>query len=148
MACGVCDGHEPTAGLTQHDRAIDLQGIAERAHVVGPLFGGPGLRRPGIATTAATQVHVDDLGDVAQRGEDRLEASVVGSTGRAVQEDQRRFFAHAGPSGTSFAPSTSKKRPDAVDFDSHDWMNSRGPRRQGGEGARTAQVFVAAILVA
>jgi hypothetical protein len=52
-------------------------------------------------------IQVDDLSDVSQRRVGGLIDRVV-EAGAAMQEQQGRLFRMTGPSGTSFAPSTSK----------------------------------------
>ncbi len=95
MARAVFDRDAASTRLTEHDRSLDLEDVAERAQVVGPLRNDPGGCGAGITPAAASQV------------------------------DQGRLLAHDRAVGDELRAFDVEEEPHAVHFDSHDPMNSR-----------------------
>lgn len=104
---GGREGDPAAAEGADQDRVGDAEGVAEVDDVVGPALPGP---LPGIAAVRATApplVQVDDLGELGHGAEHGLEQGVVrpGPPCRAMIVGRS---AMDGPSGTRWAPSTSK----------------------------------------
>jgi hypothetical protein len=93
--------------VAQHNGLLDADSVAEGANVVAPLRQVPVRRVAMLAAAVAAVVEIDELGDICEMGKEGLK--VEWSPPGAVQQ-QDRALAHMRPSGTSFAPSTSKKR--------------------------------------
>ncbi len=93
---GVEHGDEAPEGLAEHDRPLDLERLAEGAHVVGPLGEVPAVGGAAVAAALAAVVQVDDLGDVPQAREGRLEGRVV-EAGPAVEQQEGGELPHGRP---------------------------------------------------
>ena len=107
MARGVGQRDHAAERGAQHDRIDDAQRLAERVHVVAPLRQIPALPRAVLAAAVAAMVEIDDLGDVGQSRIGRPVDRVV-EAGPAMSISSTGFSRITGPSGTNFAPSTSK----------------------------------------
>ena len=107
MAGGVGQRNHAAERRAEHDRIDDAERVAEGAHVVTPLRQIPALPRAILAAAVAAVVEIDDLGDVGQ-------GRVGGPVDRMVGAwppcsiSSTGFSRITGPSGTNFAPSTSK----------------------------------------
>lgn len=92
---------------------------AQAHDVIGKGVQRPLVRRPAVAAAVAAVIHVDDLRNVGQAREQRLETRMV-VAGAAVQQDQRRLLAHARPIGYEAGALDIDKEADAgLDFDGH-----------------------------
>jgi hypothetical protein len=118
MAGRIAHGDHAAERLAEHDRARDLERVAEGAHVVPPLIEVPALRLAAIAAAVAAVVQVDHLRGVGELGEERLEARVV-EAGSPVQQQQRRSLAHQGPIGQEPGPLHVEEQPHVVYLHAH-----------------------------
>ncbi len=83
----------PAERQAEHDRALDLQRLAKRAHVVAPLREIPFRRIAAIAAPVAAMVEIHDLRGLREPREVGLEVRMVEARA-AVQQDNRRHLAH------------------------------------------------------
>jgi hypothetical protein len=120
MARDVALRHEAAERLAEHDGPGDAQRVAEAHDVVGEGVERPLLGRATVAAAMAAVVVVDDLRDVGQAREQRLEAGVV-VAGAAVEEDEGGLFAEGravGDEGGTF--DVDEETEVGGDGDSHD----------------------------
>jgi hypothetical protein len=85
--------HKTTKRLAQHDRLLKARCFAQTQHVVSKGIQCPFDGWAPVVAAMAAVVHVDDLCNVGQAAEDRLETAVV-VTRPTVQQHQAGFFAH------------------------------------------------------
>lgn len=105
--------------MTEDDRPDDAERIAEGTHVVRAQFEAPiGWIVPGRSPVTA-EVEIDDLRDVTQRSEVRLEVRVVVRARSAVDEDDGRLRPHRRVVGHQLAPIDIEPEPRPVGFDLH-----------------------------
>jgi hypothetical protein len=93
MARGVSQRDHPAKRRAEYDRIRNAQDIAERAHVIAPLRQVPAFPRAILASTIASMVEVDHLGNV---GQGRIGGSVdrVVGAGATMEKEQGRLFPH------------------------------------------------------
>ena len=87
MAGRVGLRHEPAEGHAVDDRLLDAQRVAEHPHIVAPLRQIPVGRVSVLAAAIAAVVEVDDLCDVGEGRERRLEKAVVEARPPMQQQD-------------------------------------------------------------
>ena len=85
--------HHPAEREAEHDRMLDFQRLAKRAHVVAPLREIPFRRIAVIAAPVAAMVEVHDLRSLREPREVGLEVRMVEARA-TVQQDYRRHLAH------------------------------------------------------
>ena len=83
----------PAERDAEHDRALDLQRLAKRAHIVAPLREIPFRRIAVIAAAVPAMVEIDDLRSLREPREVGLEVRMVEARA-AMQQDDRRHLAH------------------------------------------------------
>ena len=93
MTHGIGHRNKAAEGVAHDDRAVDFERFAKRLDVVGPVVECPAVGSGAVAASLAAMVEVDELGDVGERGNVRLEVGVVES-GAAVEEEHCRHLAH------------------------------------------------------
>ena len=94
MASGVPNGDEPPEGQPEHHGILDLEGVAEPHHVVGPGVEVPPRRvATPVAPPLAPVVDVHDLVGVGEAVEVRAEGGVVRAW-TAVEEHQGGLWHH------------------------------------------------------
>jgi hypothetical protein len=110
MARRVDERDEGAERVSEDDRPLDSDGVAERTHTVGARVEAPVGRVAPVGAAVSRQVEVDDLRDLGKSREVGLEVRVVEAAGPAVEQDDGGPLAHLAAVGTSFGPSTSNQR--------------------------------------
>jgi hypothetical protein len=100
--------HHSPERHTHYDRLFNLQSFAELQHVIRPSVERPEIRGRSVAPAGAPQIQVHQLRDLGQPVEVSLntEWSIPGPPWIRTMVGLSRILS---PSGTSFAPLTSKK---------------------------------------
>src|SRR5262245_59450071 len=85
--------HHAAEGLAEHDRLLDAERRAKRAHVIAPLLQSPRRRIARHAASVAAVVDVDHLRDVGEAVEVRPETGMV-EAWPAMHDDESRLLTH------------------------------------------------------
>ncbi|MGB8414611.1 MAG: hypothetical protein WCE23_17490 [Candidatus Binatus sp.] len=118
MARSVRHRNHAAERYAHHDRPLDLQRLAKRAHVVTPLRQIPFRAIAAIAAAVAAMVEIDDLRDLRHRREVGLEVRMI-EAGAAVQQDDRRRLAHLGAVGTQLRAFNIEEQANVANLDAH-----------------------------
>ena len=101
-----------------HDRALDLQRLAKRAHVVAPLREIPFRPIAAIAAAVAPMVEIYDLRDLRQSREVGLEVRMI-EAGPAVQQNDGRHLTHRRAVGTQLRAFNIEEQASIANFYAH-----------------------------
>ena len=111
-------GDEAAERDAEHDRPLDLQGLAQGFQVIGPLVEVPALRAAAIAAAVAAVIDIDELGDVDKLGVLRFEVRMIEAR-PPVQQQQRRALRHFGSVRYEFRPLHIDEQPDIANIHAH-----------------------------
>src|SRR5579859_2134703 len=118
MADRYPESNDPAKRLAEDDRSLDSERLAEEAHVFDPRIQVPALRRTLVAPSLAAMIDEDQLRDVCERSQKRLERAVI-ETGTTMQADDDRPLAHDRPVRDEPHPGDVEVKPDVSHPDSH-----------------------------
>ncbi len=118
MARRVRYRNHPAEREAEHDRPLDFQRLAKRAHIVAPLREIPLRRIAVIAAAVAAMVEIHDLRSLCEPRKVGLEVRMV-EAGAAVQQDYRRHLAHLRAVGPQLRAFNIEEQTNVANFYAH-----------------------------